>query len=141
MRTYVFRLYPNREQRRCLDMCLDESRLLYNEMLEREKQHYQQTSTFLNAYDLNMLFRGCGGTSVPATTVQCLSDRLHKALKTFLKHKHEDWGFPRFKSGNQWHSIQLRQLGIDFTPTGRLLKVPAKLGGVIKIKMHRPLEG
>jgi len=142
MRTYVFRLYPNREQRRRLDMCLDESRLLYNEMLEREKQHYQQTSTFLNAYDLNMLFRGCGGTSVPATTVQCLSDRLHKALKTFLKHKHEDWGFPRFKSGNQWHSIHLRQWakGKDAWLDGRVLRVPGKLGTAIKIKRHRELE-
>jgi transposase len=40
MRTYEYRLYPNREQRRRLDAFLYESRLLYNEMLEREKQHY-----------------------------------------------------------------------------------------------------
>jgi putative transposase len=73
--------------------------------------------------------------------VQCLADRLDKALRTFLKHKDEDWGFPRFKSGNQWHSIQLRHLGTDFTPPGRVLKVPAKLGGAIKIKLHRSITG
>jgi transposase len=41
MRTYEFRLYPNKEQRRRLDACLYASRQIYNEMLEREKQHYE----------------------------------------------------------------------------------------------------
>jgi len=133
MRTYEFRLYPNREQRRRLDVCLYESRQLYNEMLAREKQHYQETGTFLSKYDLSARFKGRGGPYVPASTVQCLADRLDKALKAFLAHKDEEWGFPRVKSGNQWHSIQLRQLGTDFTPNGRLLKVPAKLGGAMRI--------
>jgi putative transposase len=141
MRTYEYRLYPNTDQRRRLDRCLYETRQLYNEMLEREQQHYQETGRFLSKYDLTALFKGRAGPSVPASTVQGLADRLDKALKVFLQHKDEGWGFPRFKSGNQWHSIQLRQLGTDFTPTGRLLKVPAKLGGAIKIKQHRPIAG
>src|SRR6266540_4042358 len=141
MRTYEYRLYPNRNQRRRLDTCLYESRLLYNEMLEREKQHYQETGKFLSKYDLTALFKGRSGPSVPASTLQCLADRLDKALKAFLAHKDQERGFPRFKSGNQWHSIQLRQLGTDFTPHGRLLKVPAKLGGAIKIKLHRSING
>ena len=124
-----------------LDVCLSQSRHIYNEMLERERSHYAQTGKFLSKYDLTALFAGRGGASVPASTIQCLADRLQKAVKAFLAHRDEDWGFPRFKSGNQWHSIQLRQLGIDFTPTGRLLKVPAKLGGTIKIKMHRSMSG
>jgi putative transposase len=110
-------------------------------MRARQKQHYQETGKFLSKYHLTALFKGRGSAYVPASTVQCLADRLDKALRAFLKHKDQAWGFPRFKSGNQWHSIQLRQLGIDFTPTGRLLKVPAKLGGAIKLKMHRPLAG
>src|SRR5262245_56860471 len=134
MRTYEYRLYPNREQRRRLDACLYESRYIYNEMLQREHTHYQETEKFLSKYDLTALVKGRGGASVPASTVQCLADRLDKALKAFLAHRDEGWGFPRYKSGNRWHSIQLRQFGIDFTPSGRLLKVPAKLGGAIKAK-------
>jgi hypothetical protein len=87
MRTYEFRLYPNRDQRRHLDACLHESRLLYNEMLEHQKQQYQETGTFLSRYDLNKRFAGRGAPAVPATTVQCLSDRLTKALANFLKYK------------------------------------------------------
>jgi putative transposase len=143
MRTYEFRLYPTREQRRRLDMCLSQSRHIYNEMLEREKQHYQETSKFLNRYDLNKRFAGRGGTYVPATTVQCLSDRLTKALQNFLKCKDDGWGFPRFRSGKQWYSIQLRQFakGKDVWLDGRLLRVPGKLGTAIKIKRHREIEG
>jgi putative transposase len=143
MRTYEFRLYPTREQRRRLQMCLYESRQLYNEMLAREQQHYQEAGMFLSKYDLTALFKGQGGEVVPATTVQCLADRLTKALQTFLKHKDAGWGFPRFKSGNQWHSIQLRQFGKskDVWLDGRLLRVPGKLGTAIKIKRHREMVG
>jgi putative transposase len=143
MRTYQFRLYPNREQRRRLDMCLIESRHIYNEMLERQKQHYQETGTFLNRYDLNKRFAGRGGTYIAATTVQCLSDRLTKALANFLKYKDNGWGFPRFRSSNQWHSIQLRQFakGKDVWLDGHLLRVPGKLGKAIKIRRHREMQG
>jgi putative transposase len=143
MRTYEFRLYPNRDQRRRLDMCLGETRHIYNEMLERQKQHYADIGTFLSRYDLNKRFAGRAGTYVPATTVQCLSDRLTKALVNFLLHKHDGWGFPRFRSGNQWHSIHLRQFakGKDVWLDGRVLRVPAKLGTAIKIKRHRAMDG
>jgi len=143
MKTYEFRLYPNRDQRHRLDACLYESRLLYNEMLECEKQQYQETGKFLSKYDLTAQFKGRGGASVPATTVQCLADRLAKALQVFLKLKDDGWGFPRFKSGNQWHSIHLRQFakGKDVWLDGRLLRVPGKLGTAIKIKRHREMEG
>src|SRR5919108_5888966 len=143
MRTYEFRLYPNREQRRRLNACLYESRQLYNEMLACQKQHYQLTGRFLSRYDLNKRFAGRGGTYVPATSVQCLSDRLTKALQNFLKYKDDGWGFPRFRSGKQWHSIHLRQFakGKDVWLDGRVLRVPAKLGRAIKIKRHREIEG
>ncbi len=143
MRTYVFRLYPNRQQRRRLDACLHESRQLYNEMLERERQHYQENGAFLNRYALNKLYAGRGGSYVPATTVQALADRLDKALKAWRRYRDKGWGFPRFKSSNQWHSIQLRQFarGKDAWLDGRHLRVPGKLGTAIKIKRHRELEG
>jgi putative transposase len=32
-------------------------------------------------------------------------------------------------------------VGVDFAPNGRVLKVPAKLGSAIKLKLHRPLPG
>ena len=43
MRTYEYRLYPNRHQCRRLDMCLIQSRQIYNQMLQHQKQHYHET--------------------------------------------------------------------------------------------------
>ena len=75
-----------------------------------------------------------------------LSDRLSKSLKRFLAAKQNDIpgiGFPRFKKPNRWHSIQLRQHMTDFqiAPDRKHLSIPKKLGGLIKIKLHRPIEG
>jgi putative transposase len=128
MRTSEYRLYPTSAQRQQLVDCLSESRAIYNEMLTAR-------------------FKGYGGDSVPATTVQTLADRLSKALNRYLRMKESGLpcGFPRFKTPNRWHSIQLRQ----YAPTrdvwldedGKHLHVPAKLGRLLKIKVHRPLVG
>jgi putative transposase len=147
MRTFEYRLYPNRVQRQQLMACLIESRAIYNEMLAALKAQYETDGKFPSKYDLTAHFKGRGGESVPATTVQTLADRLSKALKRSLQMKDLGLtaGFPRFKTPNRWHSIQLRQ----YAPTrdvwldadGTHLHAPAKLGKLLKIKLHRPLVG
>ena len=145
MRTFEYRLFVNTEQHHKLMQCLTESRMLYNEMLEAVKQQYEEQGTFPGKYDLTVRFKGRGGQFVPATTVQTLADRLTKALKRFLARKElgAKVGFPRFKQGNQWHSIQLRQYGKDcyLHEDNKHFMVPKKLGGSLKIKLHRPFEG
>src|SRR5713226_9094959 len=148
MRTFEFRLYPNKAQSRKLMACLAESRKLYNEMLENLKQQYAEQGTFPSKYDLTAQFKGRGGEQVPATTVQMLADRLTKSLKRFLAARElgiPDVGFPRFKKPNRWHSIQLRQYGTSrdvwLDEDRKHLHVPAKLGKLLKIKVHRPIEG
>ena len=145
MRTFEYRLYPNRAQRQQLMACLSASRAIYNEMLEALKAQYEESATFPTQYDLTARFKGRGGEHVPATTVQAVADRLSKALKRYLHMK--DFGlpvgFPRFKTPNRWHSIQLRQYSKDVAldADGKHLHVPAKLGKLLKIRLHRPLEG
>ncbi len=147
MRTFEYRLYPIRAQRQQLLACLRESRTLSNEMLADLKAQYDADGTFPSKYDLNMRFKGRGGDLVPATTVQTLADRLSKALKRYLQMKDLGLpvGFPRFKTANRWHSIQLRQYethrDVWLDEDSRHMHVPAKLGRLLKIKLHRPLEG
>ena len=145
MKTFEYRLYPNKEQSRLLIQCLSETRHLYNEMLETVKAQYTEKSTFPGKYELTSRFKGYGGEHVPASTVQTLADRLTKALKRYLAFKDlgEKVGFPRFKKPNRWHSFQLRQYGKDVSvhEDKKHLIVPAKIGKLLKIKMHRPLEG
>lgn len=140
-------MYPNRAQRQQLMACLIESRAIYNLMLAALKAQYADTGTFPTKYDLNTRFKGRGGVHVPATTVQTLADRLSKALKRYLQMKDLGFpvGFPRFKTPNRWHSIQLRQYAVSrdvwLDDDGTHLHIPAKLGKRVKIKLHRPLEG
>ncbi|HEY6411513.1 MAG TPA: helix-turn-helix domain-containing protein [Ktedonobacteraceae bacterium] len=46
MRTFEYRLYPNKAQSHLLMGCLIESRKLYNEMLEITKGQYAERGTF-----------------------------------------------------------------------------------------------
>lgn len=145
MRTFEYRLYPNKEQHRKLLACLMESRGIYNAMLEQVKVQYEREQTFPSKYDLEASFKG-QGDHVPATTVQMLADRLTKSLKRFLaakKHNIPGIGFPRFKKPNRWHSIQLRQYGKDcyLHKDRKHFIVPAKIGKSLKIKLHRQIEG
>jgi len=146
MKTFEYRLYPNKAQHHQLMQCLTESRMIYNNMLEMVKTQYEDKQTFPGKYDLENAFKGQGKDHVPATTVQMLADRLSKSLKRFLAAKQNNIpgiGFPRFKKPNRWHSIQLRQYGKDcyLHEDKKHLMVPAKVGKSLKIKMHRPLEG
>src|SRR5215472_18045605 len=147
MRTFEYRLYPTRAQRQHLMACLIETRAIYNEMLEGLKAQYQTDGTFPTKYDLTARFKGRGGDLVPATTVQTLADRLSKALKRFLQLQDLGMpcGFPRFKTANRWHSIQLRQYApsrdVWLDDDGTHLHVPAKLGRLLKIKLHRAPVG
>src|SRR5215469_14010464 len=147
MRTFEYRLYPNRAQRQQLMACLIESRAIYNEMLADLKAQYEEDGTFPMKYDLTARFKGRGGEVVPATTVQALADRLSKALKRYLQMKDlgVPCGFPRFKTPNRWHSIRLRQYAVSrdvwLDEDGKHLHVPTKLGRLFKIKLHRPCVG
>ena len=145
MRTFEYRLYPNKAAAKALMECLIESRHIYNQMLATLKAQYEHDGTFPTQYDLNKQFAG-RGEHVPASTVQMLSDRLSKALKHFLEAREAgipNVGFPRFKKPHRWHSIQLRQYKTDFqlAPDSKHLDLPKKLGGAISIKLHRPIEG
>jgi len=64
-------------------LCLGESRMMYNNMLAMMKQQYEETQTFPNKNALEVAFKGCT-QHVPATTVQCLADRLSTSLKRFF---------------------------------------------------------
>src|SRR6266705_571614 len=148
MRTFEYRLYPNKEQARLLMGCLAEARKLYNEMLETVKAQYEDQGTFPTKYDLTAQFKGRSGGHVPATTVQMLADRLSKSLKRFLEARElgvPSVEFPRFKPPNRWHSIHLRPYGTSrdvwLDADNKHLHVPAKIGKSLKIKLHRPLAG
>jgi transposase len=147
MRTFEYRLYPTRAQRQHVLACLSASRVMYNEMLATLQGQYETDGPFPTKYDLRAHVKGRGGESVPATTVQTLADRLSKAHKRYLQLNDLGMsvGFPRFKAPNRWHSMQLRQYAVSrdvwLDTDERHLHIPAKVGKLLKLKLHRPLVG
>lgn len=133
--------------------CLRESRGIYNQMVELSRVDYEANAKIFSLYGMHARFSGKAFEHVPATTVQMLADRLHKAWKRYEAKKvlaeraasegKKDKFKPRFKNALHWHSIQLRQFekGKDVWLEGNRLRVPAKIGKSLKVKFHRPLEG
>ena len=72
MKTFEYRLFTNKQQHALLMHCLRESRLIYNEMLEVTKQHYEEQGTFPTKYDLRPCLR--------ATAVNTCQPRPYKCL-------------------------------------------------------------
>lgn len=159
MKTFEYRLYPKKEQSRLLMQCLIQTRDIYNEMLAMLKEQYEKNGTFPSKYDLTAAFKGRGGEHVPASVVQMIADRLSKALKRFLAGRElgVKVGFPRFKTPNRWHSIQLRQYhteqvdqALQSEPAPKsgghsAMSQPAKstkctFSGIVQISLKRFLE-
>src|SRR5262245_1341963 len=147
MRTFEYRVYPDRAQRQQLMACLMESRARSHAMLADRNAQYETDGTVPTTYALTARFKGRGGEAVPATTVQTLADRLPKALRRFLQLNELGLpcGFPRFKTPTRWHSIQRRQYAthreVWLDEDGKHVPVPATLGRLLKITLHRSLEG
>jgi IS605 OrfB family transposase len=108
MKMFEYRLYSNEAQRRLLMACLAETRTLYNEMLAYLKAQYEPDGTFPGKYTLDATFKGHGGEHVPATMVQCLADRLTKALKSMCNHPAIgiDVGLKVFLADSEGHTVE-----------------------------------
>lgn len=140
IKTFKFRLYPTKSQKKKLDFSFDESRLVYNSLLCVRKEKYEKQQKNFNKYDCNKLITIWKNTERPqlenihSQVLQQISDRLDKAYKNFFRRikQGEKPGFPRFKS-ESFCSLNYPQSGFKYE-NGRLKF--SKIGN-IKIKVTR----
>lgn len=139
---FKFRLYPNAEQKRKIDMNLEICRRIYNELLGIKIETYRQTSKSLGKYDLNdciTQFKPDRQSlkAIHSQVGQNVSDRIQKAFyNMFARIKRgEKAGFPRFKGENRYKSFTYPQRGYNFLKQDKKLFV-SKIGD-INIKKHR----
>src|SRR4030042_486959 len=145
-RAYEFRLYPNRNQSRCLAEMLETHRRLYNAALEQRKTTWEaegrsvkytdQSSWFKEQRVANSWFARLNFSSAQATL-----RRLDKAFKAFFRRVKfgEKPGYPRFSSRDRFTSIEYPSHGDGIRLTGNRLRV--QHAGVIRVCLHRPVEG
>lgn len=138
MKAYKFRIYPNKEQKKVIDLSLWLSKELWNNMLSSVKDTYNSTKKFPSKKELREITKNKG---LYSQTAQELTDRLIDSLKhkINMKKKGLKGGFPRFKSFDKMKSLFYPQYNGSFMIIGNKLRV-SKIGN-IKIVLHRAIEG
>jgi putative transposase len=143
---FQYRIYPTKKQERLLNEVLEECRWLYNHLLERRKQAYEQEGKSLSCFEQQKTYgilkqERPSLNRVHSQVVQHVAVRVDLAFKAFFRRVRErasDPGFPRFKSQGRYDSFTYPQFGFKIDEQGKLY---ASGIGHIKIVLHRPLRG
>ena len=144
LKTYKYRLYPNKEQQRKLNETLWLCSLVYNRCLAERREAWKNERRSLTAYDQIKQLpawkkEGPRLNQVYSQVLQDVVRRVDKAFQAFFRRVKagEKPGYPRFKSASRYDSFTYPQSGFQLQ-NGRLKL--AKIG-LVKIKLHRPLQG
>lgn len=135
-RAYVFRLYPNAEQKIILAKTFGCVRFIYNKMLQDRIDYYKKTGKSLNNTPAQYKSEFIWLKEVDSLALANAQLNLNKAYKNFFSHPNV--GFPKFKSkkkhrfsystNNQKGSVRIENGCI------RLPKV-----GYVKLRQHREI--
>jgi len=143
---FQYRIYPTKKQETRLNETLEECRWLYNHLLQRRKEVYEQDGLSLSLYQqqatLPLLKQERPSlATVHSQVLQNVAVRLDLAMKAFfrrVKEQAQEPGFPRFKGQNRYDSLTYPQSGFQIDEQGKLYTSGI---GHIKIVLHRPIRG
>lgn len=143
-KSFQFRLRLTKKQKGILNAYLEECRWLYNQLLEQRKLAYEELDISISKYQQMMLLpllkeERSSLAEVHSQVLQNVVDRLDKGFQAFFRRckAGEEPGFPRFRGAHRYNSFCYPQSG--FSVVQRELKL-SKIG-VLRMKMHRPIEG
>ena len=116
IRTYKYRLRPNRAQTTALDSLFSQARNLYNAALAQRITRYEETGKGMGYPDQWAHFRDQRNNHpeqygmLNATSLQQMLRRLEKAFTAFFRRLKagETPGFPRFKGQHRFKSVEYR---------------------------------
>jgi putative transposase len=144
---FQYRIYPTKKQERLLNETLEECRWLYNHLLEKRKEVYEQKGKSLSCFEQQKTY-GILKQERPSLNIvhsqvlQNVAVRIDLAMKAFFRRVREhaqEPGFPRFKGKGRYDSLTYPQV-----PNGCEIKAGklflSKIGHV-KIVLHRPMPG
>ena len=146
VRSYKYRLYPNREQAGILATWLNLTRELYNAALQERRDAWQKRRVSVTKFDqMRVLPKVREGrpefNDIPIVVLRGVLRRLDKAFAGFFRRvkNGEKPGYPRFKGRDRYRSLLLDDLGGKTPVVGKQVAVP--LLGRVNFKKHRPLDG
>jgi putative transposase len=142
---FQYRLYPTKKQEKLLNDTLNECRWLYNHLLEKRKDAYEQEGKSLSCYGQQATFpmlkqQRPSLKSVHSQVLQNVAVRIDLAFKAFFRRCKvgSNPGFPRFRGANRYDSFTYPQFGFKIDQQGKLA-----LSGIghLKMVLHRQLRG
>lgn len=149
LKTFKYRIYPGPGQRRKFEATLESCRWLYNFFLaerkyawegeERNINRFDQTKELPDLKEVNNTLK-----SIHSQVLQNVAARIDNSFKNFFRRikAKETPGYPRFKSKNNYSSFVYPQAyGSKTAVRFKSEKLELSKIGLIKIKLHRPLEG
>lgn len=143
-KAYQFRLNPTKKQARQLELYLTGCRWVYNELLAQRTLAYEELDLTVTKYQQLMFLpllklEKLELNQIYSQVLQNVVDRLDQAFQNFFRRCRlgEKPGFPRFKGLHRYNSFCFPQSG--FSIVGKSVRL-AKIG-VVRIKLHRPIEG
>lgn len=146
MKTFKYRLYPSKSQKRLLEATLETCRRFYNDCLAERKDAYEQEKRTVGKVEQLRRVKTLKATSPYAVNIhshilQVVVADLDKAFQAFFRRVKagEEPGYPRFKGRNRFDSFGLKEYGNGFKLDGRRLKLSGI--GRIAVRWHRPLDG
>ncbi len=144
-KAYKFRLYPTKKQVGKLEWMMRRCKELYNAALQERRDAYKMCGVSVSyhmqadqLHDIKKLREEY--SDIHSQVLQDVLKRLDKAFAAFFRRvmNGEKPGYPRFKSGDRYHSITYPQAGFEILHGKRLHL--SKIGH-IKIKLHREMQG
>lgn len=149
IRTYKYRIYPNRQQEAGLIATLNICRVLYNTALTQRKYAYRQQKIQIRKLEqLNELpalkeaFPEL--KKVHSQVLQEVLQRVDRTYQAFFRRIRQGIkpGYPRFKGVNRYNSFTFPQSGFSISENrkGNQQLILSKIGS-IKIRLHREIPG
>jgi putative transposase len=147
-KTFQYRLYPTKEQRRLLDQQLEECRWLYNRLLEERRTAWEQRQESVRLYDQHALLPALKAerptlSRVQSQVLQNVAVRIDLAFKAFfrrLKAGEAEPGYPRFRGMGRYDSFTFPQVPVGCHLGAEAKRLRVMNVGQVKVVLHRPLE-
>jgi putative transposase len=139
-KAFKYRLYPTREQQKCLAKQFGSARFVYNNALAFKKEAYDKEGKQSSKYDLIKQLVPLKQefpwlTECDSQVLQQSIVNVDRAFSNFFAHRA---GFPQFKSKHARQSIHYPQR-VKIDQENERIYLPKV--GWIKIVLHRTLEG
>lgn len=140
LKSYKYRLYPNKEQKKMFEKHFGCVRYVYNYGLERKIKTYQESKKYLSCFDLikeiTKIKKEDTYKFLSKVTAQSLQMSLRNLDNGFTAFFRKNNRFPKFKNKHSNNSFQYPQ---QVWIKNKKIKLP-KIGKV-KIKLSRKFEG